>query len=45
FRSIIVHSYQEVYALADEHQTDLRTAAYMISIQRITEAMEARGWI
>ena len=44
-REIIVHSYQEVYALADEHQTDLRTAAYMISIQRITEAMEARGWI
>ncbi|USB33175.1 Glu/Leu/Phe/Val dehydrogenase [Paenibacillus sp. YPG26] len=38
-------SYDEVRALSREHGTDLRTAAFMISIKRISEAMSARGWI
>ncbi|RXZ79799.1 Glu/Leu/Phe/Val dehydrogenase [Paenibacillaceae bacterium] len=40
----MVASYQAVYALGQEYNTDLRTAAYMISILRITEAIKARGW-
>ncbi|QKG85027.1 Glu/Leu/Phe/Val dehydrogenase [Kroppenstedtia pulmonis] len=43
-KDMMVHSYQEVHTMAEEHKTDLRTAAYMISIKRITAAMEARGW-
>ncbi|RUT33800.1 Glu/Leu/Phe/Val dehydrogenase [Paenibacillus zeisoli] len=38
-------SYDAVRALSREHGTDLRTAAFMISIKRIGEAMSARGWI
>ncbi|MBY9078583.1 Glu/Leu/Phe/Val dehydrogenase [Paenibacillus sp. HN-1] len=38
-------SYDAVRALSREHGTDLRTAAFMISIKRISEAMIARGWV
>ncbi|MDQ8738337.1 Glu/Leu/Phe/Val dehydrogenase [Paenibacillus sp. LHD-38] len=41
----MILSYVAVRDLAKEHHTDLRTAAYMISIKRIAAAMEARGWI
>lgn len=41
----MIQSYVAVRDLAKEHHTDLRTAAYMISIKRIAAAMEARGWI
>ncbi|WP_138754960.1 Glu/Leu/Phe/Val family dehydrogenase [Paenibacillus sinopodophylli] len=41
----MILSYVAVRDLAREHKTDLRTAAYMISIKRIAAAMEARGWI
>jgi len=41
----MILSYVAVRDLAKEHDTDLRTAAYMISIKRIAAAMEARGWI
>jgi glutamate dehydrogenase len=44
-REIMVGAYYRVSNLAKEYQTDLRTAAYMISILRVTEAMEARGWV
>ena len=44
-QEIIVRSYDEVFQLAKEEKTDLRTAAYMVSIKRIAEAIEARGWI
>jgi glutamate dehydrogenase len=42
---IMTDSYAAVRNLAAEHGTDLRTAAYMISIQRIAEGMKARGWV
>jgi len=38
-------SYRAVRDLANEHGSDLRTAAYMISLKRVAEAMEARGWV
>lgn len=44
-KNIMVKSYQEVSKLAKEHNTNLRNAAYMISLQRISEGMKARGWI
>ena len=42
---IMTDSYNAVRDLAAEHDTDMRTAAYMISIKRIAEGMKARGWI
>ncbi|GMB08109.1 glutamate dehydrogenase [Thermolongibacillus altinsuensis] len=42
---IMVNSFHAVYEAAQEYGTDLRTAAYIISLKRITEAMRARGWV
>lgn len=44
-REKMVDSYQAVYQLGQDYKTDLRTAAYMVSIRRIAEAMKARGWV
>ncbi|WP_028550526.1 Glu/Leu/Phe/Val family dehydrogenase [Paenibacillus sp. UNC451MF] len=38
-------AYRAVQSLATRYKTDLRTAAYMISLERISKAMEARGWV
>lgn len=42
---IMVNSYQEVSQLSKQYETNFRTAAYMISLKRISEAMKVRGWI
>lgn len=42
---VMVRAYAKVTETAREYETDLRTAAFMISILRIKEAMKARGWI
>jgi glutamate dehydrogenase len=42
---IMVRSFREVNQTAKEYETDLRTAAYMISLKRIVDAMKARGWV
>lgn len=44
-QEVMVQAYQEVSALAKEYHVNLRTAAYMISMKRISEAMKARGWV
>lgn len=41
----MVKAFAEVQATAKEHNTDLRTGAYIISMKRITEAMKVRGWV
>lgn len=42
---VMVNSYREVSKLAKEYNVDLRTAAFMISLKRISDAMKARGWV
>ena len=41
----MVKSYNAVRDMANDYKTDLRTAAYMISMKRVTDAMVARGWV
>ncbi|MFB6367592.1 Glu/Leu/Phe/Val dehydrogenase [Paenibacillus elgii] len=41
----MTEAYRAVQDLATQYKTDLRTAAYMISMKRISKAMEARGWV
>ncbi|MCL6576258.1 Glu/Leu/Phe/Val dehydrogenase [Kyrpidia sp.] len=41
----MVKAYRQVRQTADQHQVDLRTAAFMIAMQRVYEAMKARGWV
>ena len=44
-RTTMVASYRAVRDLAQQYQVDMRTGAYMIALLRITQAMEARGWV
>jgi glutamate dehydrogenase (NAD(P)+) len=38
-------AFRDVYEMAQIHKTDMRTAAYMVAIQRVAEAMHVRGWV
>lgn len=38
-------AFADVYDMAQEYKTDMRTAAYMVAISRVADAMRVRGWI
>ena len=42
--TLLSGAFEDVWALADEYKVDLRNAAYMKSIERISKAMKLRGW-
>ena len=42
--ALISTAFEDVWNLADEYKVDLRNAAYMKSIERISKAMKLRGW-
>lgn len=44
-KKIMVEAFQEVYHQSDRYSTDLRTAAYIIAVDRLYKAMKLRGWI
>ena len=39
----IVKSFDKVYAIAEKHKIDLRTAAYVVGLERIKEAIDSKG--
>lgn len=41
---LMVKAFNEIWDLKDEHDVELRTAAFMISIKRVADAMKLRGW-
>ena len=40
----MVEAFNAVYAVKEEYEVPMRTAAYMYSIKRIAEVMKLRGW-
>ncbi len=38
-------AFNNVYAISRKKHTDMRTAAYMVAIRRVVDAMKLRGWI
>ncbi|HSQ34023.1 MAG TPA: Glu/Leu/Phe/Val dehydrogenase [Peptostreptococcaceae bacterium] len=42
--ALMVKAFEEIWNLKTEHSVDMRTAAYMMSIKRIADAMKLRGW-
>ena len=38
-------AFSDVYLMAQEYSVDMRTAAYMVAIERVAEAMRVRGWV
>jgi glutamate dehydrogenase (NAD(P)+) len=41
--SIMSRSFQEVYEIHRKHQVNMRTAAYILAIDRVAEAKRLRG--
>jgi glutamate dehydrogenase/leucine dehydrogenase len=37
-------SFEEIWAVKEKHATDMRTAAYILAVERIAQAMKDRGW-
>ncbi len=37
-------AFDDIWTLMGEHNVDMRTAAYMMSIKRVADAMKLRGW-
>ena len=42
-REIMVKAFSEVLAIARREQCDMRTAAYLLAVKRVADAMELRG--
>jgi glutamate dehydrogenase (NAD(P)+) len=40
---LIAHAFDEVYALRQAHKVDMRTAAQMMAVQRVADALRIRG--
>ena len=40
---ILVRAFGQVRAAADRYKTDLRTAAYIVGVGRVAEAIQSRG--
>jgi len=38
-------AFADVLAVSLDYQVDMRTAAYMVAVQRVAEAMKLRGWV
>lgn len=41
---VMVDAFKATYNMSKKHGVDMRTAAYMVSINRIAEAIKIRGW-
>jgi glutamate dehydrogenase (NAD(P)+) len=41
----MVRAFHDVHSMAESHEVDNRTAAYMVAVQRVAEAMRLRGWV
>lgn len=38
-------AFNDVYAMHSEKKIDMRTAAYLVAVNRVVEAMKLRGWV
>jgi glutamate dehydrogenase/leucine dehydrogenase len=42
---IMTKAFNDVYDMHVKHNVNMRMAAYMLSVQRVAEAMKLRGWV
>jgi glutamate dehydrogenase (NAD(P)+) len=42
---IMTKAFNDVYDMHAKHSVNMRMAAYMLSVQRVAEAMKLRGWV
>lgn len=43
-KRLMIKAFNEIVDIMGEHNVDMRTSAYMLSIKRVAEAMKLRGW-
>jgi len=41
----MTRAFRDVLNMSLKHEVDMRTAAYMVAIERVADAMRARGWV
>jgi glutamate dehydrogenase len=41
----MVAAFDNVYTMSQQHQVNLRIAAYMVAVKQLADAMEIRGWL
>jgi len=44
-RAKMTQAFNDVHEMATRHSVDNRTAAYMVSVQRVADVMRLRGWV
>lgn len=44
-KTVMVNAFNDVYEIAKKYDVDMRTGAYVASINRIVDAMKSLGWI
>lgn len=42
---VMRRSFEEIWEKKEQYQVDLRTAAYILAVSRVAEAMNDRGWV
>jgi glutamate dehydrogenase len=42
---MMIAAFENVYRISQEYAVDMRSAAYMLGIKQLADAMEARGWL
>lgn len=43
-KKIMVKAFHNVHKISEEYNTDMRTAANILAVQKVAKAMELRGW-
>lgn len=43
--AVMRKSFDEIWQLKEKHRTDMRTAAYILAVSRVAQAMRDRGWV
>jgi len=38
-------AFQDVYAMHERQKSNMREAAYLVSVSRVAEACKLRGWV
>ncbi|CAM3817250.1 hypothetical protein GCM10009865_51590 [Aeromicrobium ponti] len=42
---VMISSFENIYQTSQNHQVDMRLAAYMVGIRKVAEASSFRGWV
>lgn len=44
-QKVLVHSFENVYEIAEQRKVNMRLAAYIVGVRKMSEASRFRGWV